>query len=447
MKVLPSLVVPFVLCGLAVSQTDPGSEWANWRGPDGTSVARASNPPSEWSEDNNIRWKVALPGVGTSSPVIWGDRIYVTTSIETDEDGTPPPFARVHDVDVSGRSYVSSAQPPTVYEFAVLAIDREDGAIVWQTTVKKTVPHEGGHADNSQSSGSPTTDGEHIYALFGSRGLYCLNMEGEVQWQKDFGLMQTHLGFGEGMSPVLHGDRLIIVWDHEQDSFIAAFDKKSGAELWRTPRDEQTSWATPAIAPANGKLQVVTAGTASSRAYDLETGELIWTLAGLGINTIPSPTYVDGIVYLMTGFDVSMLQAVRLEGAKGDLSASENLLWFHARNTSYAPSPLVYGDFIYFLRSNSGILSCLDRETGKVHYEGQRMRMRTVYSSPVGAAGRVYLTSREGVTKVISLGPEYDEIATNQLDDVFNASAAIVGDQIFLRGVENLYCIATTDGR
>ncbi len=149
----------------------------------------------------------------------------------------------------------------------------------------------------------------------------------------------------------------------------------------------------------------------------------------------------------MTGFDVSMLQAVRLDGAKGDLSASKNLLWTHTRNTSYAPSPLVYGDFVYFLRRNSGVLSCLDRETGNVHYEGQRMRMRSVYSSPVGAAGRVYLTSREGVTKVIKLGASYEEIATNQLDDVFTASAAIVGDQIFLRGAENLYCIATIDRR
>ena len=442
---LPIFVVPLVLCSLAVAQKDPGTGWANWRGPDSAAIARVGNPPTEWSEEKNIRWKVALPGLGNSSPIVWGDRIYVTTAVETDEKGTPPAFERVRDTDVSGRTYVSGGVQTQVFDFLVLALDREDGSVVWQTTVKKAVPHEGGHATNTQSSSSPITDGEHVYVHLGSRGVFCLNMDGEIQWSKEFGLMQTHLGFGEGISPVLHGDTLIINWDHEKDSFIAAFDKKSGEELWRTARDEGTTWATPLIAPADGKLQVVTAGTTSSRGYDFQTGELLWTLGGLGINAIPSPIYAGGVVYLMTGFNGYVLQAVRLDGAEGDLEGTENVVWTHDRDTSYTPSPLIYDDLLYFLRGNNGVLSCLDPKTGRVHYEGQRMRMRTVYSSPVGAAGRVYLTSRDGFTKVIKHGVEYEELATNQLDDGFDASAAIVGDEIYLRGKQNLYCIAETD--
>ena len=444
-QALPSLLAPVLLCSLAASQQGSDAGWANWRGPDGTAIARAGNPPAQWSEEKNIRWKVALPGLGSSSPIIWGDRIYVTTAIETDEEGTPPTFERVHDVDISGRSYVSGGFPTKVFDFLVLALDRKDGSIVWKTTVKKAVPHEGGHATGSQSSSSPLTDGEHIYVHLGSRGVFCLNMDGEIQWSKEFGLMQTHLGFGEGISPALHGDTLIINWDHEQDSFIAAFDKKSGEELWRTARDEVTTWATPLVVPVDGKAQVVTAGTTSSRAYDLETGELIWSLAGLGLNAIPSPIYADGIVYLMTGFNGYVLQAVRLDGAKGDLAGTESVAWTHDRDTSYTPSPLIYDDLLYFVRGNNGVLSCLDRETGEVHYEGQRLRMRTVYSSPVGVAGRVYLTARDGMTKVIKHGTEFEEIATNQLDDGFDASAAIVGDEIYLRGKKNLYCIAETN--
>ena len=461
-QVLLILVAPLLVSGLAqavpsaVPQQDPGTNWTNWRGPNGTAIARTGNPPTQWSEEENIRWKVALPGLGSSSPIVWGDRIFVTTAIETDQDGSPP-SAGGNRAGGSGRGgrgrgrfggfggFHGGAAPTKVYEFAVLALDRKDGKVRWATVVKKGVPHESGHQTNSQSSGSPITDGEHIYAHFGSRGLYCLNLDGEVQWSKDFGLMQTKLSFGEGMSPALHGDTLVVNWDHEGDSFIAAFDKKTGEELWRNPRDETTSWATPLIAPANGKMQVITTATSLSRSYDLQTGELVWTLGGMTANSIPSPIHVDGVAYLMSGFMGAKFQAVQLEGANGDLGGSESVLWSHDRETSYTPSALVYDDFIYFVSSNNGRLSCLDKTTGAVHYERQQLQLRTLYSSPVGAAGRVYLTSREGVTKVIKLGAEYEEIATNELDDGFDATMAIVGDEIYLRGRENLYCIAKTE--
>ena len=268
-------------------------------------------------------------------------------------------------------------------------------------------------------------------------------MDGEIQWSKNFGRMRTKLGFGEGSSPALHGDTLVMNWDHDDESFIAAFDKRTGEELWRTPRDETTSWSTPLVAPVDGGHQVIVTATSLTRSYDLETGELLWTLRGMTPNSIPSPSYVDGIAYLMSGFRGYSLQAVRLAGAQGELSNSRNIVWRHQRGTSYVPSALLYDDLIYFLRDNSGVLSCLDRRTGEVQYEGQRLRgIRTIYSSPVGASGRIYITSREGVTKVVKAGADFEEIATNQLDDGFDGTAAIVGDEIYLRGQEYLYCIA-----
>ena len=440
--VLPWLL-PLLLPGLAQAQSQVSQDeevwWSNWRGPDGTGVAPTGNPPIEWSEEDNIRWKVPIPGRGSSSPIVWGDRIYLTTAIDTEAvpEGmvqTPTDFAR----------YGTTAAPITVHQFVVFAVDRKDGSTVWRTTVAEAVPHEGGHRTASQASLSPITDGERIYAYFGSRGLYCLDTDGEVLWSKDFGLMRSFREFGEGSSPALYGDALVVNWDHEDDSFIAAFDKRTGEELWRTPRDEGTSWATPLIAPVGDGHQVIIAATSASRSYDLESGELLWTLAGMSTTPIPSPIHVDGVAYLMSGFRSSNLQAVRLAGARGDLAQSDNLIWSHQRNTSYVPSPLIYGDYVYFLRLNSGVLSCLDAKTGKVYYEGQRLGMRSIYSSPVGVAGRVYLTSRSGVTKVFKLGPTFEEIATSQLDDGFDATAAIVGDEIYLRGMESLYCISET---
>lgn len=429
---------------------EPIAQWASWRGVDGTGVAANANPPIEWSEEKNVRWKVALPGLGHSSPIVFGDRVYVTTAIETDQQGEAvaeeaPPEAEQpggrRGRRGGGRRGFGGARPTKIHEFVVLALDRQDGSVVWQTTVKEAVPHEGGHADATQASNSPLTDGEHIFASFGSRGIHCLDMTGKTIWSKDYGQMRTANGFGEGASPALHGDTLVVNWDHEGDSFIVALDKRTGAERWRKPRDERTSWSTPLVVPVDGRPQVIVNATGASRAYDLETGDVVWSLGGMTPNCIPSPACADGVVYLMSGFRGNALQAIRLAGAKGDLADSDNVLWRHNEGTSYVPSQLVYDGFLYFLRTNSGVLSCLDAKTGKVHYEGEKLGFKMIYASPVGAAGRVYLTSRDGVTKVIKLGATYEELATNTLDDGFDASAAIVGDTLLLRGRKSLYCI------
>lgn len=342
---------------------------------------------------------------------------------------------------------MGGSTPTKVHEFAVLALDRADGSVVWRTTVTEALPHEAGHQTGSLASNSPWTDGKHIIASFGSRGLHCLNMDGEVLWSKQFDPMRSRGGFGEGSSPGVYGDTVVLQYDHEGDSFIAAFDKSTGQELWRKARDEGTSWSTPLIAEVDGRVQVITAATNASRSYDLATGEVIWSLAGLGVNVVPIPILVDDIVYLMSGYQSYHFQAVKLADARGDLTGTDKVLWSYDRNTSFVPSALIYGDFVYFFREFSGVLTCLNVNTGEVQYEGRRIGLRQVYSSPVGAAGRVYLTSREGITKVIKLGGAYEELASNQLDDGIDASAAIVGDEIYLRGRQSLYCIAQTDQR
>ena len=231
--------------------------WPHWRGPDVDGVATSAKPPVAWSEEHNIRWKTRIPGEGCSTAIVWKDRVYVTTAIETDAQGEPAGETSPPPPDRGGRRRPRRPAPTKVYAFAVLALDRADGKIIWSTTVNEAVPHEGGHPTGSQASSSPITDGTSLFACFGSRGVHCLDLEGKILWSKDLGRMQTRNQFGEGSSPALWGDTLVITWDHEGPSFIVALDKKTGEELWRQPRDERTSWATPIIVSVGGKPQVI----------------------------------------------------------------------------------------------------------------------------------------------------------------------------------------------
>ncbi|MEZ6016465.1 MAG: PQQ-binding-like beta-propeller repeat protein [Planctomycetota bacterium] len=402
---------------------DVAETWPNWRGPDTNGVARSERAPTVWSEDKNIRWKVAVPGLGSSTPIVWGDTLYVTSAIEAE-----------------------GAEPNGVQEFTVFALDRKDGSTKWRTKVAETVPHESIHKTNTQASSSPITDGEHIIAFFGSRGLHCLDMQGKVLWSKDLGRMQTRNQFGEGASPALYRDTIVVVWDHEGEDFIAAFDKATGKEKWRQKRDEVTTWSTPLIVPVGDRMQVVTTATAASRAYDLETGKLIWSIGGMTTNCIPTPIYHEGVVYLMSGFRGAMLQAIRLADAKGDLADSPAVLWRHSQETSYVPSGVLTGGNLYFVRNNNGVLSCVDAATGEVRYSGQRLTdVKSVYSSLTSCGDHIYAPSREGTTVVFAAGPSYREVAVNALDDTFDASPVIVGGELYLRGWKHLYCIADAE--
>jgi outer membrane protein assembly factor BamB len=407
--------------------------WPQWRGPLGTGVSPAATPPVEWSESKNIRWKTRLPGKGHSSPVVWGDRIFLTTAIPFGEPIRPRVVRPgAHD------NLATTFQ----HEFAVLAVSRQSGKILWQKTVHKAAPIEAGHVTGSLASASPVTDGEHVYAFFGSYGLYCLDVSGELVWKKDLGEMHSKHGHGEGSSPALHGDTLVVNWDNEEQSFVVALDKRTGQQRWRIGRPEDTSWATPLIVEHAGKAQAIVPGTNRMRGYDLATGDMIWECGGLSSNIVASPVAAGGVVYAGSSYDTRAMLAIRLDGAKGDITGTSQVLWLRRRGTPYVPSPLLYGDTLYNLVHYQGILVRIDVKTGDESGDPVRMpAIRDVYSSPVGAAGRIYITSREGVTQVLS-HPDLKPLAVNRLDDSFSASAALAGKELLLRGERALYCIA-----
>ena len=407
--------------------------WPAWRGPNRNGSAPAGNPPIEWSEDSNVRWKKAVPGLGLSSPIVWGDRLFLTTAVSTGE--------RVENALPAGRG--GGIAPDQVLSYEVHALNRKDGSTVWKRSVLTEAPHEGTHPDGTWASGSPVTDGEVLIAFFGSRGLFAFDLDGRELWRRDFGDMRTRLGFGEGSSPALYRDRVLVIWDHEGDSFITALDKKSGEEIWRRDRDEITSWTTPLVVERGGRAQVVTSATSRVRSYDAETGEPIWEATGMTLNAIPSPVYADGVVYLTSGFRGSKMMAVRLDGAAGDITGTEHVVWSVDRDTPYVPSPLLHDGVIYFTKVNRGILSVYDAATGEALYSNQRLgAVRNVYASPVAVGDRVYFASRDGEFLVAKAGPTFEVLAESELDDRFDASPAIVGDEIYLRGRSNLYCIA-----
>jgi outer membrane protein assembly factor BamB len=415
-----------------VRTAQPAAErfWPQWRGPHATGVSTTATPPLEWSDTKNIRWKVEIPGRGSASPVIWGDRIFLLTAVP------------------SGVALEASHAPrgstPSPHKFLVLAIDRATGKIVWERTAREEAPHESSHPENGTwASSSAITNGEIVIASFESRGLYAYDMKGTPLWQTDLGDKAMRNHFGEGSTPVLSGNTLIVVWDHTGESFITALDARTGKEIWRQKRDEIDTWATPLVVDRAGHAQVVVPGMNRVRSYDLETGVILWHTAGLTMNPIPSPVADDSVVYLMSGFRGNSLKAIRFGAASGDITGTDAIAWSLDRDTPYVPSPLLYDGILYFLKSNNGILSAFDARSGKPHFQLQRLPLAPeVFASPVGAAGRVYIPSRDGVTLVLKHGPTFQVLAENKLSDGFDASPALAAGEIYLRGQKYLYCIA-----
>jgi outer membrane protein assembly factor BamB len=422
------LVCPFL------AETDPAAErfWPQWRGPHATGVAPHAKPPIEWSETKNIRWKIEVPGRGSSSPVVWADTMFLTTAV--------PAGASLADSHLPR----GGVEPRTAHRFVVMAIDRATGKVVWERVAKEETPHEASHQDNGTwASSSAVTDGEHVIASFESRGIFAFDLKGNPAWQVDLGDKTMRNQFGEGSTPALHGNVLVVVWDHLGGSFVAAFDKRTGKELWRQKRDEIDTWATPLVVEHGGRRQVIVAGMNRLRSYDLDTGTIVWHTAGLTMNPIPSPVAAEGMVFATSGFRGNSLKAIRLADAKDDITGTPAVAWTLARDTPYVPSPLLYNGILYILKTNNGLLSAFDAKSGTPHYQLQRLeKAPNVFASPVGAAERVYIAGRDGTTVVLRHGRTFEVLAENTLDDGFDASPALVDNQIFLRGYKFLYCIA-----
>lgn len=436
--ILSFVLLLFCFNRQAIAQeSEVTSNWPQWRGPLGTGVALKGNPPTDFNETKNMKWKTEIPGKGHATPIVWGNKIVVLTAVATNEK-----IEAKESEPSEGQQRMSGTKTDAVHEYRVVLVNRENGEIEWQTTVARELPQESTHELGSWASNSPCTDGEFIYAYFGSRGLFCLDFTGKIIWERDFGQLQKHMSFGEGESPFLYKDRIFILWDHEGESIIYAIDKKTGKDIWKKDRDERTSWSTPFVVEVNGKPQVITSATNQVRSYDYETGEIIWTSTGLTRNVIPNPVYENGILYVMSGFRGSAMQAIDLARAKGDIAGTDAILWTYAENTPYTPNPVLMNGRLYFMRVNNGYLSCLDAKTGSVIYSNQKLDgISTIFSSPTAVNDRIFIAA-DKICLVIKAGDQFEVLASNELDDNFHASPVIIGDDLILRGFKSLYCFS-----
>ena len=413
--------------------------WPQWRGPNNDGIA-AGDAPLHWSDKDHVQWKSEVPGRGHSSPVIWGDKIFLTTAVPT---GSVPAGASAEPA-AGRRGPMGSSGPQPEQKLMLLCYDRRTGKLLWDRVAKVATPHEGYHPRyGSFASNSPVTDGKHVYAFFGSRGVYAYDLDGNKAWEKDFGIkLQMKLSFGEGAWPALDGDTLLLLFDHEGDSFLVALDKNTGREKWRTARpDGNSNWSGPVVIPWAGRKQVIVSATRKVRSYDLETGKEIWSCAGLGANTIPAPVAYDGLVFVMSGFRDPNLMAIKL-GREGDLTGTGAIVWQNQRGNSYTPSPVLADGKLYVLADN-GMLSCFDARTGKPYYQQQRLpKPYSFKASPVAAGGKLYLAAEDGDVIVVKMGEKFEVLATNTLEgQMFIATPAIVGGEIYLRGQNTLFAI------
>lgn len=421
----------------AAAQDSVGLDnWPHWRGPLANGTAPHADPPVTWDAETNIKWKAELPGRGSATPIVWGDQVFIVTASKTERVATAAELPKV-----DPRLEKKTKAPTNFFRFEVLSFDRATGKLRWRQVAAEKVPHEGHHPSHSYAAGSPTTDGRFLYVSFGSFGIYCYDLAGKLQWQRDLGRLSTRFGWGEAVTPVVHGDNLLLNWDQEVGSALLCLDARTGQDRWRAERDEKTSWNTPLVVTHQGRTQVIVNGTKRARAYDLATGKPLWEVGGMTTNAIPSPVADRGVAYVMSGYQGAGAAAVPLEST-GDLGSDGPVRWRLTKGMPYVPSPLLVGDRLYFTQTNTPLLSIVDTKSGRVLLDRARLPgLESFYASPIAAAGRVYLVDREGTTLVLRQSDKLDVLATNRLDDPIDASPVAVGKQLFLRGERYLYCI------
>ncbi|MEX1042927.1 MAG: PQQ-binding-like beta-propeller repeat protein [Pirellulaceae bacterium] len=451
--------------GARAEVLDSDQQWPNWRGPMVNGTAPEAKPPVKWSATENVAWKTEIPGKGSGSPIIWNDRVYLLTAVEVEGKSAEVSFQETEpnereeatprrrgprDAGSGGRGPRGGRggldrggdREQKLHQFTVVCLDKGTGEIVWKQVAIEAVPHEAGHGTNSHASASPITDGKHLYAYFGSRGIYCYDMKGNLKWKRDLGQMQTRSAFGEGGTPALHGNKLVVPWDHEGESFVATLDAETGEVLWKTARDEVTTWATPLIVSHNDMEQVIMNGTNRVRSYNLADGELLWECGGQATNPIPTPIHQDGVVYVMTGYRGYAVYAISLD-SRGDVTNDDDkIIWSRTDAGPYIASPVLYEGNLYFTKARDGIVYSVNAKTGEPVFGPERMTgLGTLYASPVAADGKVYFTSRDGKTKVLQHGSEYQVLADNDLGEGVDASPALSGSQMFIRGEKHLFCL------
>ena len=424
-----------------LARTVSAGNWPQWRGPDGSGISTEKNLPSEWSPTKNIKWKTPIEGRSHSSPIVWGNRIFLTTAVE----GAEVAGAKAVKHQIDGKDFIhpDSVGANKKHTFKVIALDRDSGKMVWQSTAWEGTPYDDRHRKSSYAASTPATDGKMVYAFFGTEGLYAYDFKGKLVWKAQLGNIGT-LGMGAATSPILFDNFVIVQADEENAtaSFIVALDKKTGKEVWKTPRKIQVSWCTPLLVRTATRTELITSGTENVIAYDPATGKELWRHKGLESNAIPSPVANSEMAYLVAGFPTKITYAIRL-GQNGDLTGTPNVPWKYEKGTAYVPSPILYGDYLY-LTTDRGILTALDAKTGEVKYEGGRIPIPATFTaSPVAYEGKILMTSEDGDTFMIKAGPKHEILGTNSVGEAVYASPAIADGRIFIRGEKNLYCIGS----
>ncbi|HKB37422.1 MAG TPA: PQQ-binding-like beta-propeller repeat protein [Gemmataceae bacterium] len=444
-------------------------DWPGFRGPGGSGVSSESKLPTDWSTSKNVEWKLKVPGVAWSSPVVVGDKVFVTTAI-TEKQTKPRPFGGFGGFGGGGGGgrpgggrpgggfgggFGGGRAPDVVYRWEVHCIDRNNGKVLWKELAAEKKPAISATMGNSYASETPITDGERVYAYFGTNGgVYCFDLKGKKLWNKDLGSYQMQFGWGTGSSPVLEGDRLFIQCDNEKKSFLVALDKKNGKELWRAERSERSTWSTPFVWKNKKRTEIVACGSRRAISYDPATGKVLWELGGMSGSASASPVADDERIYFgcgmgggMMGGGNSPLFAVKA-GASGDITlksgttSNDGVAWSRTRSGPYIVSPLLYKGYLYVAEQRGGMLSCYDAKTGKPAYSRERLQgARSFTSSPWAYDDKIFCLDEDGKTFVVQAGPEFKLLGKNELNEMFWSSPAIAGGALFLRGVDTLYCI------
>ena len=437
------MAISLGLAGLSfLTNKASAGNWPQWRGPDGSGISSETNLPSEWSPTKNIKWKTAIEGRAHSSPIVWGNKVFLTTAVE----GAEVPGAKaVKHVLEGDKDYVNpdSVGANRKHTFKVLCLDRESGKVLWTSTAWEGTPYDNRHRKSSYAASTPATDGKLVYEFFGTEGVYAYDFKGKLAWKAQVGNL-ANLGMGTGTSPILFDNVVILQCDEDngESSFIVALDKKTGKEVWKTPRKVQISWSTPLLARTSTRAELIASGTEAVIAYDPATGKELWRHKGVESNAVPSPVANSEMVFLVAGYPEKIALAIRL-GQTGDLTGTPNVAWKYAKGTAYVPSPILYGDYLY-LTTDRGILTCIDAKTGEVKYEGGRIPIPATFTaSPVAFDGKILMTSEDGDTFIVKAGPKHEITGTNSVGEAVYASPAIADGRIFIRGEKNLYCIGS----
>jgi outer membrane protein assembly factor BamB len=414
--------------------------WPQWRGPDGQGVSAETGLPTEWSGTRNVKWKTAIEGRGHSSPIVWGKKIFLTTALDGKPIAGRTPGVTHRMSDGTDFVHPDAVGANLTHTFKVMCVDRESGKILWERVAYEGPVQDSRHKDASFASSTPATDGKLVFAFFGSEGLYAYDYNGKLIWKQNLGTLGT-ASVGYGVSPIIYEQLVIMQCDDSGGhSFIAAFDKKTGKEVWRVARQVDITWTTPVLIHTAKRTELVTAAAEAIIAYDPLTGKELWRHKGLESNAVPTPVVSNDLVVVSSGSPKKIALALRA-GGNGDVTGTAQLVWSYNKGTAYVPSPILYGEYVYLMTGN-GSISCLEAKSGKVEYEGARVPKPTMFlASPVAFEGKILLTSEEGDTFVLKAGPKHEVLRTNSLGEAVFASPAIADGHIFIRAEHHLFAI------